>query len=136
MEMLHCLKSLRTLVWIVKVYIQSFINQDGKHSAGFQCNQMHQVALTVHDINTHSFYESLSERKIKHYYTFNVKQHQLRRKGRRSYLLGLPKNGKHVVSGAVRFLMTTTSPNTSPTLPSLRLAWPSRRLAWSSRRLA
>src|SRR6218665_3485880 len=66
MEMLHCLMSLRTLVLIVKDYTQSFINQDGKHSAGFQCNQMHQVGLTVHDINTHSFYESLRERKIKH----------------------------------------------------------------------
>jgi len=48
------------------VYTQSFINQDGKSSAGFQCNQMYQVALTAHDINTHTFYESLRERKIKH----------------------------------------------------------------------
>jgi len=84
---------------------------------------MHQVALTAHDINTHSFYESLRQRKIKHnyYYMFNVKQHHLLRKRKRSYLIGLPQNGKHVVSGAVRFLMSTTSPNTNNTLPSRRL---------------
>ena len=107
------------------MYTQSFINQDGKHSAGFQCNQMHQVALTAHDINTHSFYESLRQRKIKHI-TIRLMSNSINNGEKKEKLPTWLTSKRQTCSiGAIPFIMTTTSHNTNPTLPSRRLTWPS-----------